>query len=232
MEERIMDLRKEEKELAREVSRYERQASEMMVTDDVTYKEAGEALRHLKTLQKKVTEYWEPMRKSTYAAYKAVTDHKKEMITPLEKAEKIIKKKIGTYLKSLEEERLRKEAEFRRLAQEEAERKLAEAVEAERAGDIVGAEAAIAEAEVMDSMTIHLPTAEKPKVEGVSTKKSWTLEGITVTDPEKVPTEIMGAVIRPVDLKAVLALIKATNGTIQIPGITYEATITTSVRAY
>ena len=97
-------------------------------------------------------EYWEPLRQSTYEAYQNVLTRKKEMVEPLKSAEKILKGKIGTF--QLEQERIRREQEeaMRKAAQEEADRKLAEALEAQANGDVVGAEYAMAEAEVMDNV--------------------------------------------------------------------------------
>ena len=67
-----------------------------------------------------------------------------------------------------------------------------------------------------------------PKAAGVSTSRAWKITNI---DSSKVPVEIAGAIIRPVDEKAVMALIKATKGSIKIPGIEYEETVNISIRA-
>ena len=43
--------------------------------------------------------------------------------------------------------------------------------------------------------------------------------------------ELAGVLLRPVDEKAALRLIRATKGTIKIPGIEYEETYSVSIRA-
>jgi len=88
---------------------------------------------------------------------------------------------------------------------------------------------AMAEAEIMDDAAVSISVASKaPKVEGVSTTKNWEIKSI---DLSKVPVELDGVLLRPVDEKAALRLIRASKGTIQIPGIEYEETYAVSIRA-
>ena len=65
-----------------------------------------------------------------------------------------------------------------------------------------------------------------PKVAGISTSKDYE---IILMDHNAVPITVSGVVIRPVDEKAIMKLIKASNGTIQIPGIKYRETVRMSV---
>jgi len=177
-----------------------------------------------------VKDYWEPMRVSTKKAYDDVIAHKKEMLDPLDKAEKILKDKMATYTIEMQRKQREQEEKMKRLAQEEADRKLAEAIAAQDSGDLEAAESAMAEAEVMDDMAFSgiSVASQKPKADGISTSKSWK---ITAINEDDVPIDINGAVIRPVDTSAIMALIKATKGKIKIPGVTYEETVTVSVRA-
>lgn len=48
-------------------------------------------------MQKKVKKYWEPLRVSAKSTYDDVLARKKEMLDPLEAAEKILKGKMGDY---------------------------------------------------------------------------------------------------------------------------------------
>lgn len=218
-----------EEALSREVSTVEAEALRMVVANDEDFAAAGEATKSVKKMQKKVTEYWEPLRVSAKKTYDDVLARKKEMISPLESAEKILKGKMAAYADEQARKRREREEAMRRLAQAEVDRKLAEAAEAEAAGDAVGMEYAMAEAEVMDDVAKSGKIgAVAPKAAGVSTSKAWK---ITSIDISQVPTEIAGAIIRPVDEKAVMALIKATKGSIKIPGIVYEETVNISVRS-
>lgn len=225
----IIVVENTEQSLGQEVSLVERNAMSVIITNDADYEAAVEITRSVKQTQKKVKEYWEPLRASTYKAYTDVMAKKKQMTDPLDKAEKILKGKISTYAAQKERERREQEEAARRAAQAEMDRKLAEAAAAEKAGDTFGAEMAMAEAEIMDDAAASIIVGTKaPKVDGMSTTKTWVIKNI---DASKVPIDIAGVVIRPVDEKAVLALIKATKGAVKIPGVEYEETVSVSIRA-
>ena len=218
-----------EKELGMEANSIVEQAKAVVIRNDEDFTAAGGYTKEVKSVLKKVEEYWEPMRASTYAAYKAVTDHKKAMVDPLKKAESILKKKLSDYQVEKERKRKAEEEMLRRLAQEEMERKLAEAAEAESKGDVFGMEYAMAEAEVMDAVSNTASVARnQTKVEGISQTKTWEIKGI---DLSKLPCEYAGIVIRPADEKAILKLIKDAKGEIEIPGVEFGETYSISVRA-
>lgn len=219
----------QEKQLGAEATSIEKRADAIIIKTDDDFAMAGQATKDVKTAQKRVEEFWEPMRASTYAAYKAVTDHKKAMIDPLKNAETILKRKMSAYQMEKERKRREEEERIRRLAQEETNRKLEEAQKAEAEGDVFGAEYALAEAEVMDNMAQTASVAKKTaKVNGISQSKKWEIRSI---DLSKLPVEFAGVVIRPADERAIMQLIKATKGKIQIPGVEYEETVGISVRA-
>ena len=218
----------DEQQLNREVTDIEFQAESMVIQNDEDYAAAGEFGKLLKQKAAQVTSFFKPMKDSAYQAHKAVCDREKAMLTPLKNAEKIVKKTMGDYL--MEQERIRREAEeaARRAAEEERERKLKEAMALEAAGDKEGAEAAVEEAVVMDEATGYsVPASVKPKVSGVSTSKDWE---ITSIDTAKVPVNFSGMELRPVDQAAVIRLIRASKGSIAIPGIAYREVAKMSVR--
>ena len=218
----------DEQQLNREVTDIEFQAEAMVIQNDEDYTAAGEFGRLPKQKAAEVTSFFKPMKDSAYQAHKAVCDREKAMLTPLKNAEKIVKKTMGDYL--MEQERIRREAEeaARRAAEEERERKLKEAMALEAAGDKEGAEAAVEEAVVMDEATGYsVPAPVKPKVSGVSTSKDWE---ITSIDTSKVPVNFSGMELRPVDQAAVMRLIRASKGSIAIPGIAYREVAKMSFR--
>lgn len=218
-----------ERSLGEEVSLVEQNASSVIVHDNASYEQAAQITKSLKQMQKKVKDYWEPLRVSAKKTYDDVLGKKKKMLDPLEQAEKILKGKMGAFVAQQERERREREDAARRAAQAETDRKLAEAADLEQQGDAMGAEMAMAEAEVYDDAAAGITVASKaPKVEGVATAKVWK---ITSIDASKVPVEIAGMVIRPVDEKLVLNLIKATKGQIKIPGIEFAQDISVSIRA-
>lgn len=78
---------------------------------------------------------------------------------------------------------------------------------------------------IQNAPAVAIPS-QPVKASGVITKKAWT---ITSIDLEKVPVTALGVLIRPVDEKAVMKLIRDSHGTVEIPGITYEETSVLSV---
>ena len=118
---------------------------------------------------------------------------------------------------------------MRRLAQAEIDRHLNEAAEAEANGDAVGAEYAMAEAEMMEGVSIAGGVQHQtPKVKGISQSRTWEICE-SECDWSKVPVSLIGIELRPVDKAAVLRLIKMSKGQVEIPGIKFRETYTTSV---
>ena len=211
----------DEQQLNREVTDIEFQAEAMVIQNDEDYAAAGEFGKLLKQKAAQVTSFFKPMKDSAYQAHKAVCDREKAMLTPLKNAEKTVKSAMSNYF--TERERQRKAAE-----EAERERKLQEAAELETAGDKAGAESAMEEAMVMDeAATYTVPVTAKPKVSGVTASKDWE---ITDIDPKTVPLSLAGIELRPVDTAAVMRLIRASKGTIEIPGVTYKQVAKMSFR--
>jgi len=218
----------DEQQLNREVTDIEFQAESMVILNDEDYTAAGEFGRLLKQKAAEVTSFFKPMKDSAHQAHKAICDREKAMLKPLKNAEAVVKKAMSDYFTEQERKRQEAEAAARRAAEAERERKLQEAAELESAGDKDGAESAMSEALVMDdaaSYTVEAPT--KPKVSGVSTAKDWEITGI---DPKMVPMALAGVELRPVDTAAVMRLIRASKGTIEIPGVTYKQVAKMSFR--
>ena len=216
-----------EQAMSKEVTAIEARANSVTVANDVDYQKAAGWLENIKSQQKKVKEFFEPMRKAAKETYDSVLGRKKEMLDPLDNAERIIKNKMAAYHDEQERIRQEKEEELRRLAQEEADRAFEEAVTAESCGDHVAAEFAMADAEILENAAAGIAPIQMPKAKNVSHSKTWE---ITSINEDEVPISINGAVIRPVNDREVLSLIKASKGKIKIPGIQYKETVTISVR--
>lgn len=214
--------------LGEEVTLIEKKAKQTVIQTDDDFAEAGNTVKAVKAAQKKVDEYWEPMRESTYSAYKTVMAHKKQMSDPLKNAEKILKYKMSDYQVRMEKKRREEEEKLREMARKELSIKLAEAAEAEASGDAFGAEYAMAEAEALDTMaeTVHVAKTVT-QVDGIRQAKTWAIKNI---DLSKLPDEFEGVVIRPADEKAIMRIIKESKGNVSIPGVEYEETVSFSVR--
>ena len=218
----------QEKELTSTVSDVENAANDFVVNTAEDYESAGAFGRELKRLAEQVKDYWKVPKDLAHKAHADICAKEKAMLAPIQTAEKTLKAKMSAY--NIEQERIRREAEeaARKAAREAAERKLEEAIALSNSGNSDEAEIALEESAIMEgvSSTITL-TADKPKAKGVSAKKDWVIKSI---DPAKVPVEIAGIVIRPVDEKAVMNLIRASKGQIKIDGIEFEETVSMSFR--
>lgn len=220
-------LSEKETELGREVSIIEEQASKVVVTDDESLQAAVNLTSEIKKRQTTVTDFFEPMRKATKEAYDSVLARKKDMLDPLKKAEAILKNTIGTY--QIEQDRKRREQEeaMKRALQAQMESQLSAAAAAEANGDSAAAADAMADAVALESASVVGLAPAPAKVKGLSTSYDWEIASI---DDGIVPISINGMMIRPVDVKAVTKLAKATKGAIQIPGITFRKVAKTSIR--
>ncbi len=219
----------QEELLEKEVSSVEMQAAAIVIRTDEDLVQAKQFVAGIKSVAKRVEEFWRPVWDASYRTYKTVVDRKKAMLDPLTNAEKTAKREISRYV--TEQDRMRREEaeRLRRLAQEEMERKLNEAAQAENKGDAAGAEYALAEAEMYESAALSkVPVAAAPKVEGMSQRKTWAIDSI---DLSQLPCEFAGVLLRPADDKAIMNLIKASKGTIKIPGVKYKEDYIIAVKA-
>lgn len=211
----------EEKALSQSVSEVEKMAASIIINSDDDYKRAAEFGRMLKQRNAEVTEFFAPMKKSAHEAHKNICDREKAMLDPLKKAEATVKSIMSSWV--MEQERIRKaeEERLRKQAEEEAARKFEEAIKLEEQGKSKEAEAAASTAAVIDTVAKNIAVvSDKPKADGVSTSKDWE---ITCIDSNVVPCSFGGINIRPVDTAAIKRLIKASNGTVEIPGVEYKA---------
>lgn len=216
----VADVTEQEKDLSRQVTEIEFQAGAITIDSEEDYQAAANFGRMLKQRTSDVKEFWKPMKDAAHKAHAEICSKEKAMLQPLTNAEKILKQTMGAYVAEQERKRLEAEEAARRAAQAEVDRKMQEAIDLDAAGDAEGAEMAMMEAEVMDDMSESVAVAaQKPKAAGVATSKDWEITGI---DASVVPTTFAGVEIRPVDTAAVMRLIRASKGSIQIPGVSYK----------
>ena len=210
MESQDLELVEREEALCQEVTDIEFQAGAITIDTEDDYKEAAQFGRLLKQRTAEVKDFWKPLKEAAHKAHAEICAREKAMLQPLSNAEKILKQTMGAYIS--EQERIRKEAEEVNrytYSQAEVERRLQEAIALEAQGKTSAADAAVEEAEIMDEMSnVVSVAADKPKAEGVTTKKDWEIESI---DSSKVPVLVAGVELRPVDTSAVMRLIRSTR---------------------
>lgn len=217
-------------------------AGGIRIIDKADYEAAAQIGRDIKAKKVSIEEFFKPFTQAADQAHKLLVAGKNKALAPLNEAETKLKSSMGAYLQ--EQERLRRkiEEEQRRIAQEEANRKLKEAQEEEARAKALADHGKAQEAqEAQEKADEHLFAAamadsasrelnvvlDKPKASGVYQRMVYRITGI---NPAAVPVEFNGAMLRPVDESAVMALIKASKGAIKIPGITYVAFPDVSIR--
>lgn len=210
-----------EVELAKEVSGVESYAQQIRVINDEDYKQAAEFGRLLKQKSAEVTEFFKPMKKAAHDAHKQICDREKAMLAPIANAEKLLKRTMGAYQMEKQRKQREEEERLRAIAKAEEERLLAEAIRMEELGEKEMSEEHLENAQFVANAARNIVVNNNPvKAEGVSTSTDWEIESI---DPSKVPVEFMNQVIRPVDERAVMRLIRASKGSIEIPGIKFKS---------
>jgi hypothetical protein len=188
---------------------------------------AAEFTKQVKKLSKRIKDYWDPLKKSARASWQTLVDREKELLTPLEQAETEVKKKMAAYQRKVQEEERAARLLAEKLKREEAERLLAEATKAAEQGNEMESEILFAQAEIIETSQPAVQM-QAPKSTGVSTR---TLYRARIIDESKVPVEVAGVVIRPVDLAAINKLAQASKGKVQITGIEIYEEQSVAIRA-
>lgn len=220
--ENFLDVEVQQKQSAQEVMA---QIAIFTVATQQDYNNAAELLKDIKSRSNQIVDYWKPVKGNAHQAWKQICDKEKELLAPFAKAESEIKSKMVTFQKAkMEEERLLRE-EQERFKKEEEARLLALAVEAEEAGRTENAEYLLEVAQETANIVFEAP--KKEKTPDTSVKKTWKAR---VTNEKLVPVEIMGTVIRPVDLSALDKLAKFSKGATQIPGVEFYEDISIAAR--
>lgn len=106
-----------EAELEQETLTLYEKAIGLVITDQVSFSAAGELVKGIVSLKKKIIDHYEPMRIKAKESYDLILKKKKDDLAPLEEAEAVGRKAMNVFAQ--EQERIRREAE--RKAQLEAE---------------------------------------------------------------------------------------------------------------
>jgi len=174
---------------------------------------AAQIMNGFKTARQSIGDFFKPMKDSAFKAHRAICDREKAMLTPYDTADKSIKSKVTAY--NAEQRRIAEieAAKLRAKQDEEARRLMDEAIKADSGGDNAAAESLFKQAAITETIQTPIP---QTKVQGISYRTSY---GVVIEDLNKVPCEIGGVVIRPVDESAVKKLAQLSKGAISIPGI-------------
>jgi hypothetical protein len=201
------------------------QSAALTITSADHYAAEAGRLKGIKAFQKKVAEFFDPLKRKASESHKALCDAERKALQPVAEDETAIKRALLAY--DQEQERIRRieEARLREVArQEEERRRLDEAAALEReaaaTGDAELMEEAIALiAAPVEAPVVHLERST-PKVAGIVTREVWKGE---VTDLLKL---VKAAAENPQLLNllipnntAVQQMAKALKGALNVPGI-------------
>jgi len=152
-------------------------ARQLVIKDQATYTTAANILQDIAAIEKRIIEHHKPIKDAAFSAHKIAVATERRFLDPLTEAKGIIKKAISTW--TVEQERIRREAQQKaedEARRKEEERRLAEAIEAEKAGDTVKAEAIISKP--IEPVVVSKIQPTFNKVAGVTTRENWSAEVI------------------------------------------------------
>lgn len=202
------------------------QAQCLTIATASDYDAAAEFTKQVKSLSKRIKEYWEPLKKSARASWQSLIDREKELLTPLAEAEAEVKSKMVTYQRKIQEEERAARLMAEKMKREETERLLEQAADEAEKGNEIESEILLAQAEIMETVKPAV-RIQRPTATGISTR---TMYKARITNEKLVPVEVAGVTIRPVDLAAINKLAQASKGNLQIPGIEIYTEDSVSVR--
>ena len=221
---------KQKEDLEMQVQVMRDTAESIIISNEEDLKNATNFIKELKSKQKVVSDFYEPMVKATKESYDKIKYERDKLLKPLKETEIEIRGLMNDYntkammLKKAEEERIKKE-------QKEKQRKLEEAQQDMMNGNTEEAQAKINE--VMNTTTIPEKTVVLPKVQNMSTRINYR---VVVTDINKMPTTLNGVPLvelSKVGTKYLLEqykTLKALNMPFNVPGIEIKEEATTIIR--
>lgn len=193
-------------------------ARALQVVDLQSYTRAAILVTGLRALSKRITAFFEDDVKRAHELHRSLTRKRSEAVDPVDKECARLARDMSSW--KTEADRKAREVAAR-LAREEQERQralaLEEAAALEAQGEQALAESVVEQAIAMPAPVIPIaPTA--PKVEGVSYRGLWRHQ---IVDAALVPREYL-----VIDEQKIAAVVKATKGTLSIPGVrVYEEQI-------
>jgi len=168
--------------------------------------EAVELRNKLKALKSEIEASYKPIIEQAYRAHKEAIAKMNEHLKPVEEAIRCLDKSLADFQKRQEEEARRKALEeYEKKKREEEERKLSLAETLAKVGLQEEAD------RMLETDTHVVVEVEKPKVEGISFLEIWKFE---ITDESLLPREYLMP-----DEKKIGQVVRATKGTLSIPGV-------------
>lgn len=213
------------------------QALTIKVVDQPTFAAAGEFGKSLKELEKKIVDFFAPLKKAAHEAHKAITKKEADDLSPVREAMDTVRKTMNDFLQ--EQERIRREEERKaRLAAEEAARKeqerlLAQAAKAEEKGKAEKAEELLEQAENVYVAPVTIaPKVETAKFDGGNVGQVKELQ-VSVTDMKAFLAELCKRNMAPTMVEIKQSNLKSwikSNAIDHFPGLVINYTVSARIR--
>ena len=204
----------EVEQMNKEISPIVEYAKSIIVETPEAYGDSTDQLLLIKEKRKFIAEKFRDPKNQALKAHRSICGLEKEVLYPLDQAERIIKPKLIAYQNKQEEKRRAEEIKLQEKARKEQE-KIDERArkKAEKAREKGKEE--VAEAIENSVPTTPIPTVSSyvPKVSGISTRKVWKVK---VVNEKKIPRQYMIP-----NMPMLSKLAKATKGELEIPGIEF-----------
>lgn len=203
--------------IEKETAHIQKEANDLVITNQLVYEDAATFLQTIKGLQKKIKETFDPIVASALKTHREAVAQKKKHLDPIVKIETQIKSKMLEYEKAQEQIRRAQEEKLARQAKAEEERKkkaLEErAKKAEQTGKTEKAEELREQKEAVSvEAPILAPRAQTPT--GISYRTRWTAQ---VIEFSKIPDTYKIA-----NMPMLNKFAMATKGQVLVPGVVFK----------
>ena len=155
--------------LSVEVSQPLAEARQYRVATPDQYAAAGDRLKGIMALKRRVAETFDPIISKAHAAHKEAVSRKKEHEAPLLEAESLYKRAMLVFQSEQERRAREEQARLDELARKEREKLEAQAAKAESKGKVERAEELRERAATVPAPVVSIET---PKVTGISTRET------------------------------------------------------------
>lgn len=193
------------------------------VIDQGSRDHAVEFLKDIKATEKKVKEYWGPLKKRASDAHKAIVAKENEMIVPLRAKEHEINRIVLAFDRKVERKRREMEARLQAEADEKARRERNRLLkEANKLKTPELKEQRIAEAETVSAPAIQVePDIER--TDGESTVRTWKAKLVNFHALVKAAADGNEAAMSLLQYHAVAAnkLARAVKDNMTVPGVEF-----------
>lgn len=170
-------------------------ARSLSIVTPVQYAEAGDQLKTIKAVAKRVEDFFGPMKRNAAATHKAICARENELLKPLGDAEKLAKAAMVTYTRAEEEKRIAEQRRLQAIADEAAMRERQKA-EAEAARQRQLEAEARAKAEAARKAAEEASAAERKKLLAAAAAADRKAEAASIKAEAQVETA--AAVMAPV----------------------------------